>query len=230
MHMVAHDLRGPLTSIQLGVELLQMEPPLSPASRATTTLRVNESADQMARLISDLLSAQNVDEGRFALNYVAGDACYIAKAAMSSLSTVAQHKQIAIDSRLPSKPVALTTDFVAMQQVVDNLLSNALKYSPRGSRIEIAVAENKNCCRIEVRDQGPGVKPEEREKIFEKFGRGSAKPTQGEESIGLGLWIVRRFAMALNGTVWCESGPGGVGSLFIVEIPLIPPPPTPSQT
>ncbi|HEY4246189.1 MAG TPA: transporter substrate-binding domain-containing protein [Lacunisphaera sp.] len=230
MHMVAHDLRGPLTSIQLGVELLQMEPPLSPASRATTTLRVNESADQMARLISDLLSAQNVDEGRFALNYVAGDACYIAKAAMSSLSTVAQHKQIAIDSRLPSKPVALTTDFVAMQQVVDNLLSNALKYSPRGSRIEIAVAENKNCCRIEVRDQGPGVKPEEREKIFEKFGRGSAKPTQGEESIGLGLWIVRRFAMALNGTVWCESGPGGIGSLFIVEVPLIPPPPAPSQT
>jgi len=229
MHMVAHDLRGPLTSIQLGVELLQMEPPLSPASRATTTLRVNESADQMARLISDLLSAQNVDEGRFALNFVAGDACYIARAAMSSLSTVAQHKQIAIDTRLPQMPVSLTTDFVAMQQVVDNLLSNALKYSPRGSRVEIAVAEKKNCCRIEVRDQGPGVKPEEREKIFEKFGRGSAKPTQGEESIGLGLWIVRRFAMALHGAVWCEPGPGGVGSLFIIEVPLIPPP-TPTQT
>jgi signal transduction histidine kinase len=228
MHMVAHDLRGPLTSIQLGVELLQMEPPLSPASRATTTLRVNESADQMARLISDLLSAQNVDEGRFALNFVAGDACYIARAAMSSLSTVAQHKQIAIDTRLPQMPVSLTTDFVAMQQVVDNLLSNALKYSPRGSRVEIAVAEKKNCCRIEVRDQGPGVKPEEREKIFEKFGRGSAKPTQGEESIGLGLWIVRRFAMALHGAVWCEPGPGGVGSLFIIEVPLIPPP-TPTQ-
>jgi len=224
MHMVAHDLRGPLTSIQLGVELLQMDPPLSPASRATTTLRVNESADQMARLISDLLSAQNVDEGRFALNFVAGDACYIARAAMSSLSTVAQHKQIAIDTRLPQMPVSLTTDFVAMQQVVDNLLSNALKYSPRGSRVEIAVAEKKNCCRIEVRDQGPGVKPEEREKIFEKFGRGSAKPTQGEESIGLGLWIVRRFAMALHGAVWCEPGPGGVGSLFIIEVPLIPPP------
>jgi signal transduction histidine kinase len=125
-------------------------------------------------------------------------------------------------------PVSLTTDFVAMQQVVDNLLSNALKYSPRGSRVEIAVAEKKNCCRIEVRDQGPGVKPEEREKIFEKFGRGSAKPTQGEESIGLGLWIVRRFAMALHGAVWCEPGPGGVGSLFIVEVPLIPPP-TPTQ-
>jgi signal transduction histidine kinase len=63
---------------------------------------------------------------------------------------------------------------------------------------------------------------EEREKIFEKFGRGSALPTKGEESIGLGLWIVRRFAMALHGHVWCEPGPGGVGSAFIVEIPLLP--------
>jgi two-component system, NarL family, sensor histidine kinase EvgS len=223
MHMVAHDLRGPLTAIQLGVELLQLNPPLNPAARATTTLRINESADQMARLISDLLSAQNVEEGRFAMNYVAGDALYIARTAVSSLSTVAQYKHIAVEARLPEKPVHLTTDFVAMQQVVDNLLSNALKYSPCGSRVEIAVGAQNNNCRIEVRDQGPGVKPEEREKIFEKFGRGSALPTQGEESIGLGLWIVRRFAMALHGHVWCEPGPDGVGSAFIVEVPLIPP-------
>lgn len=223
MHMVAHDLRGPLSSIQLGLELLQMDPPLSAVNRATTTLRVNESADQMARLISDLLSAQNVEEGRFALNYVAGDALYLARAAVTSHTAIAQHKHIAIESRLPAAPVPLTTDFVAMQQVVDNLLSNALKYSPAGSRVEIAVAATRTNCRIEIRDQGPGVKPEEREKIFEKFGRGSALPTQGEESIGLGLWIVRRFAMALHGHVWCEPGPGGVGSAFIVEVPLLPP-------
>ena len=67
------------------------------------------------------------------------------------------------------------------------------------------------------------MKLEEREKIFEKFGRGSALPTQGEESIGLGLWIVRRFAMALHGRVWCEPGPDGVGSAFIVEVPQLPP-------
>lgn len=223
MHMVAHDLRGPLTAIQLGVELLQMSPPLNPAARASTTARINESADQMAKLISDLLSTQNVEEGRFALNYVAGDASYLARAAVSSLATVAQHKHILIDAQLPPNPVQLTTDFVAMQQVVDNLLSNALKYSPSGSRVEIAVLAKSESCRIEVRDQGPGVKPEEREKIFEKFGRGSALPTKGEESIGLGLWIVRRFAMALHGHVWCEPGPGGVGAAFIVEVPLTPP-------
>lgn len=223
MHMVAHDLRGPLTAIQLGMELLRMDPPLNPPTREATTLRIDESANRMARLISDLLSAQNVDEGRFALNYAAGDARHLARAAATSLATVAQHKHIVIETKLPEKPVALTTDFVAMQQIVDNLLSNALKYSPPGSRVEIEVAAMNGNCRIEVRDQGPGVKPGEREKIFEKFGRGSAQPTKGEESIGLGLWIVRRFAMSLHGHVWCEPGPGGVGSAFIVEVPLLPP-------
>ena len=223
MHMVAHDLRGPLTSIQLGVELLQMEPPLSPASRVTTTARVNESADQMARLISDLLSAQNVDEGRFALNYVAGDALFIARAAVTSLSTVAQHKHIAVEAQLPEQPVPLTTDFVAMQQVVDNLLSNALKYSPGGSRVEIAVAAKNNSCRIEVRDQDRALSRRNAKRFSRNLAKGSAQPTQGEESIGLGLWIVRRFAMALHGHVWCEPGPNGIGSAFIVEVPLLPP-------
>ena len=222
MHMVAHDLRGPLTAIQLGMELLQREPP-SGVSRATTTFRVSESADQMARLIDNLLSVENVEEGRFRLNFAAGDAGQLARAAVAAQYTSAQHKRITIEALLPDEPVRITTDFVALQQVVDNLLSNALKYTPPGTRVQIALSATATHCRLEVRDQGPGVEPGEREKIFEKFGRGSARPTQGEESIGLGLWIVRRFALALHGRVWCEPGPGGLGSAFIVEVPLKPP-------
>jgi len=67
------------------------------------------------------------------------------------------------------------------------------------------------------------VKPEEREKIFEKYSRGSAQPTQGEISTGLGLWIVRRFVTALHGRVWCEAGARSAGSVFVVELPLTPP-------
>ena len=223
MYMVAHDLRGPLAAIQLGTELLQMDPPLAAATQVSTAKRINQSACQMSRLISDVLSAQNVEEGRYSLNYAEGDALHLARAAVTSLAAVAQHKRIEVEARLPGDPVPLITDFAAMQQVVDNLLSNALKYSPCGSRVEIAVAKNDSRCRIEVRDQGPGVKPEEREKIFEKFGKGSARPTQGEESIGLGLWIVRRFAVSLHGQVWCEPRADGTGSAFIVEVPLLPP-------
>ena len=223
MHMVAHDLRSPLTGIQLGVESLQFEPPLSDADLKATAAIIRESVGKMARLINDLLSAKNVEEGHIALNFVSGDPAQLASTAVAALQPTAHHKQITLVTRLPAGPVALTTDFVALQQVVDNLLSNALKYSPPGSQVELAVTAGTTHCRFEVRDQGPGVKPEERQKIFEKFGRGSARPTQGEESIGLGLWIVQRFVVALHGRVWCESGPGAVGSVFIVEVPRNPP-------
>jgi signal transduction histidine kinase len=224
MHMVAHDLRGPLSAIQLGTELLRLNPPLIEASRVITVQRIGESADHMGRLINDLLSAQNVDEGRYLLSVTAGDVGQLVRSAIAALETVAQHKRIAVKARLPAGAVPLNTDFVALQQVVDNLLSNALKYSPLDTWVEIAVTATAAHCRFEVRDQGPGVKPEEREKIFEKYSRGSAQPTHGEESIGLGLWIVRRFVTALQGRVWCESAPGTAGAVFIVEVPLSPPP------
>ena len=204
-------------------ELLRLDPPLNENGRQITTRRITESAGQMARLINDLLSAQNMDEGRYSLNFTAGDVGQLVHSAVAALDTAAQHKHIVVVAHVPPALVPLTTDYVALQQVADNLLSNAIKYSPLNSAVEIAVVASAGFCRIEVRDQGPGVKPEEREKIFEKYSRGSAQPTHGEESIGLGLWIVRRFVTALHGRVWCEPGPGATGSVFIVELPLTPP-------
>ena len=223
LHMVAHDLRSPLTGIQLSVELMQGGFIASEAELAAAAGRIKQSAGHMARLINDLLSAQNMEEGHFSMHFVAGDAVELAHAAAAALRPASEHKQITVDVIVPARPVALTTDFVALQQVVDNLLSNALKYSPAGSRVEIVLATTPDYCRYEIRDQGPGVKPQEREKIFEKFGRGSAQPTQGEGSLGLGLWIVRRFAEALHGRVWCEPGARDAGSVFIVEVPRTPP-------
>ena len=115
MHMVAHDLRSPLTGIQLGVELLQLDPPLSGPELAATVVRVKDSAGRMARLINDLLSAQNVEEGHFSLKFLPGDAVPLAHAAVAALRTAAQHKHIAVEARLPASPVPLTTDFVSLQ-------------------------------------------------------------------------------------------------------------------
>jgi signal transduction histidine kinase len=221
LHMVAHDLRSPLTGIQLAVEALHFDPPLAPAELLSAGRHIGGAAAQMTRLINDLLSAQNVEAGHFSLNYAKGDAVQLAQAAATALQAAAHHKRITIAVLAP-EAIMLTTDFVALQQVVDNLLSNALKYSPPGSRVELAASATATHFRLEVRDQGPGVKSEEREKIFEKFGRGSAQPTQGEDSVGLGLWIVRRFVVALNGTVRCETGLRGLGSVFVVEVPLQP--------
>lgn len=223
MHMVAHDLRGPLATIQLGLELLDFNPPLDEARRQITSRRIGESAAKMARLINDLLSTQNVETGRYSLEMTAGDVRPLIRAAIAVFETVAQHKRIALAARLPDTAIPLTTDRVALQQVIDNLLSNALKYSPQDSTVEIVLKATATHCRIEVCDEGPGVPEAEREKIFGKYARGSAMPTGNEISTGLGLWIVRRFVTALHGRVWCEAGPGSRGSVFVVELPLAPP-------
>ncbi len=220
MHMLAHDLRSPLTGINLGVDLLQLEPPLTRDDLKSTAGRIREASGRMARLIDDLLSAQNVEEGQFNLNFSAGDAGQLVGAAVAAVRAVAQDKRITVAVLVPAHEVRLITDFIALQQVVDNLLSNAIKYSPLGTRVEIALTAGATHCRFEVRDQGPGVLPAERERIFEKFGRGSARPTQGEPSTGLGLWIVLRYVTALQGRVWCEPGVGAAGSVFVVEVPL----------
>jgi len=103
-------------------------------------------------------------------------------------------------------------------QVLENLVSNAVKYSPPGRDIFVRLQRHAQVVRVEVQDQGPGLSAEDQKKLFGKFARLSAKPTGGEHSTGLGLSIVKKMVEAMNGKVWCESEPGH-GATFIVEFP-----------
>ncbi|MBI2836800.1 MAG: HAMP domain-containing histidine kinase, partial [Acidobacteria bacterium] len=103
-------------------------------------------------------------------------------------------------------------------QVCDNLLANAVKYSPHGKSIWVRVRQMDGKVRIEVRDEGPGVSAADLKKMFGKFARLTARPTGGEHSTGLGLSIVKSMVEAMHGRVWCESQPGA-GATFIVELP-----------
>jgi signal transduction histidine kinase len=106
-----------------------------------------------------------------------------------------------------------------LRQVVDNLVSNPLKYSPPGSPVAVGLRREGDRVRLHVRDEGPGLTQEDQLRLFQKYVRGSARPTGGEKSTGLGLWIVYRTVTSLQGTVRCESEPGR-GATFIVELPL----------
>jgi signal transduction histidine kinase len=103
-------------------------------------------------------------------------------------------------------------------QVLDNLVSNVVKYSPHGTRAYVRVKRNAEAVRVEVQDEGEGISPEDMKKLFGKFARLSAQPTGGEHSTGLGLSIVKKMVEAMNGKVWCESEFGN-GATFIVELP-----------
>ena len=104
-------------------------------------------------------------------------------------------------------------------QVLENLVSNAVKYSPPGTDIFVRLKSCPQSARVEVQDQGPGLNAEDQTKLFGKFARLSAKPTGGEHSTGLGLSIVKKMVEAMGGKVWCETEPGH-GATFIVEFPI----------
>ena len=114
-------------------------------------------------------------------------------------------------------PLVAFADQHSAIQIFDNLVSNAVKYSPSGKRIDIRLKRREEMIRFEVQDQGPGLDQEDLRKMFGKFARLSAKPTGGETSTGLGLSIVKKMVEAAGGTVWCESEPGK-GSTFVVEL------------
>jgi signal transduction histidine kinase len=115
-------------------------------------------------------------------------------------------------------PVSVLADATVLTQVIENLVSNAVKYSPTGKNIYARLRRSPEGTRIEMQDEGPGLSAEDQKKLFGKFARLSAKPTGGEHSTGLGLSIVKKMVEAMNGKVWCESELGS-GATFIVEFP-----------
>jgi signal transduction histidine kinase len=119
---------------------------------------------------------------------------------------------------MPADPV-VEVDRNKMRQVVDNLINNAVKYSPRGSVITVIVHASNGVAGFAVRDNGPGIPESERHKLFKDYGRLSAQPTGGEKSTGLGLAICRKIVEAHNGTISVENIPGR-GAEFVVSLPL----------
>jgi signal transduction histidine kinase len=115
-------------------------------------------------------------------------------------------------------PGVICADRQRTTQVLNNLLSNAIKYSPRGSTVTIWAENSEQSVHILVADQGPGIPAEERSRLFTQFGKLTTRPTEGENSTGLGLWIVKHLVTLQNGQVGVECPPEG-GSIFWIELP-----------
>lgn len=118
----------------------------------------------------------------------------------------------------PETAATANADPNVLTQVLENLVSNAVKYSPPDRSIFVRLKQLPGTVRFEVQDEGPGLSAEDQQKLFGKFARLTAKPTGDETSTGLGLSIVKRMVEAMNGEVWCESE-AGQGATFIVELP-----------
>lgn len=218
--IVAHDLKNPLSGMAGHIQLLLDEPDLRRDEREESLRTLQNGVTGMTELVKRLLNANAVERGEIAMNpepvNVADLCCLVAR--NYALRLVKKNQQLAVEVYC-NRPVAWT-DRALTHQVVDNLYSNALKFSPAGKPIRVRVKDDSTSggLRVEVQDEGPGISAEEMPKLFQKFTRLSAKPTAGENSTGLGLSIVRILVERMNGRIWCESE-AGKGATFLVQFP-----------
>jgi two-component system sensor histidine kinase EvgS len=216
MAMAAHDLKNPLTSLLMTFDMLDKLPD---AERREEILQAVQTTHYMCALVKNLLNAHAIDQGALTVARTHVKLAPVLRRSLERCQTLARSKGIELHADLPDNPPVIQGDEDALEQVMDNLLSNAIKFSPGGSRVAVSVRTlEEGFTRVEVRDQGPGVPPEERPRLFQRFSRLSAIPTAGESSTGLGLSIVKRLVEAMGGNVGVEPGPVS-GSIFYFDLP-----------
>jgi len=217
--MAAHDLRNPITNIQLLSDVLLGDDkgPLSASEQHDFIQDINMQARFMGELIGDILNLAEIEAGKFTL-------------AMEEIEMggflrmiVRHHDKLAAQKRskviLTSRPSgSMQADAQRMRRVLDNLISNAIKFSPPGSTIKVRVSRSGTGWRFEVQDQGPGISENDRSRLFQDFARLSARPTGGEKSTGLGLAIAHRMVEAHGGQINVISE-AGQGAIFWFTIP-----------
>jgi signal transduction histidine kinase len=217
MGIVAHDLKNPLSAIMNFSMMLEEDgEDLSIQERQEFTSHITKTSERMFELIKNLLDVNALERGGMNLHLVNVDVSVWAEQAIDQYRSAAAAK--GIDIEYTGKPTMARTDEQALYQVLDNLVSNAVKYSPQGKRVFVRVSSTEIAARIAIQDEGPGISEDDMKRLFGKFARLSAQPTGGEHSTGLGLSIVKKMVEAMQGRVWCESELGK-GATFIVELP-----------
>jgi signal transduction histidine kinase len=220
MAIAAHDLRSPLLGLRDLLGLARHEPGAGAGMLKQILDRAAETCGAMVRLVSRLVEAHSAEEAEGRLGLVSQDLRDACRRAAERVRVIAEQKQQRIVPVLPGDAATARVDATTLAQVLENLLGNALKFSPPGARIELklAPAADATAWCIEVRDEGPGVPPEERAQLFRKFHRGSTPPTGGESSTGLGLYIVKTLTEAMGGRVH-HAPREPRGSIFWIELP-----------
>lgn len=217
---ISHDLRTPLAVITGATStLLEAEAPRDERSRRRLIETAHEEALRLARLVRNLLDMTRLEAGALHVQAEPQPLEEVVGAALTRLEDRLQNREVI--TNLPDELPLVPFDSVLIEQVFINLVDNAIKYSPPGAPLEVAVRVREMFAEIEVADRGPGVSPVDAERIFEKFYRAHEQEGGG---VGLGLAICRGIIAAHAGRIWVEPREGG-GASFRFTLPLQPEPP-----
>ena len=217
--MAAHDLRGPLASIKgFSKFLLEDGAALPERTRAEFSGNIHLASQNMLNLVSDLLDISIIESGRLELRLQTASLKSLVEERVRLHRYSADKKNISIHPDLVELP-DFPFDPNRMGQVLDNLISNAIKFSPTGKNIFLGLKQTGDNAEFSVRDEGPGIPPDDQDKLFQQFRKLSARPTGGETSHGLGLSIAKVMVEAHNGTLTFTSDPKK-GTTFRFSIPM----------
>ena len=218
--VVAHDLRSPLSGIQMVCSLLKEHHERMPVQELAHQLEeVVLTTGRMLGIVNNLLDVQAIEAGSVYGRPYPVAVITVVRSVIKRYRDAALTKNLTLHFTCSDDSLKVLGTEESLFQIVDNLVGNAVKFSPLGQNIAVLVEQLGGCVIFKVQNEGVGIPLADRERLFEKFGRLSARPTGGESSTGLGLWIVRKTTEALQGKVWCESEPGN-GATFIVELPV----------
>ena len=218
--IATHDLRGPIGNIRMIADLLSdAEIRLTAEERASLIKDICVQSTHMLSLLNDLLDVTRIESGKLELRFETFSLHSFLTQLANRHAMMATPKgtKIVLEDFPDMK---MSADPVRVRQVIDNLVSNAIKYSPPGSTVRIGAEKVPNGYRIKVSDEGPGITDEDRKNLFKDFAKLSAKPTGGEKSVGLGLAISRRIVEAHGGTIGVDSN-ADKSSTFWFVIPAV---------
>ncbi len=218
--IVAHDLKSPLNQISGMLEIIKLTAKDQTTEEKEYLTTIEKSTNRLKKMITKILDVSAIESQTLNISIEQINLVPLLEEIADRFLAQAAKKEIVIIKQFENKIPSLYSDKGYVTEVLENLVSNAVKYSPRGKQIVIKLSAKVESVRVEFIDQGQGISQADLKNLFGKYRKLSARPTDGEDSTGLGLSIVKKYVQALNGKVWCESEEGK-GSNFIVELPLV---------
>lgn len=223
--IAAHDLKNPITAIKGFSKIIEDENVgLDKEEIIDFSKEIRVTSESMFQIVIDLLDINAIEEGKINLTNDFFQIDEYIKIKIDTYEIRAKEKDITLIFKDVLENYTVYADNNKIGQVLENLISNAIKFSPFNKNIWISSErvfnekDKKNYIRVAVKDEGPGISEEDMKKLFGKFAKLSARPTNDESSTGLGLSIVKKLVEAMGGTIWCESELGK-GAAFIMELP-----------